>query len=137
MKLLSSILIPEPPVPWKAHKGYGRRSFNPLYKERECFQYHIRKQWDRLALIDPVMIEMIYYMPLPKGFSKKKKEKALLCEVYPDKRPDLDNLNKFLCDCLKGIVMQDDSQIVSLHSKKLYGENSFTLLRIFDLGHET
>lgn len=132
MQCIGSILIKEPPIAWKAHKGFGRRSFNPLYKERECYQYYIQKQWPRDPLDGPVYIKVIYYMAMPKSFSKKKRQDAIEAKIYPVTRPDLDNLNKFLLDCLKGFVMTDDSQVVSLDAQKLFGDVGFTLINVYD-----
>jgi Holliday junction resolvase RusA-like endonuclease len=40
---------------------------------------------------------------------------------YRSKRPDLDNLCKCLMDACNGIVYMDDSQIVELVARKMYG----------------
>ncbi len=50
--------------------------------------------------------------------------------MFPMTRPDIDNYNKFLSDCLNGIVWVDDAQVVELNAKKLYGEKEKTLIRI-------
>lgn len=119
------------PVPWSAHQGYGKRSYNPKAKEREYYQWQIKSQYKKKELLScPVSICFTFYMPIPKGTSKVRYKEMLEGKLHHTKRPDIDNLNKFLCDCLKTIVFEDDSQIVHLISKKCYGENPKTVIVI-------
>lgn len=62
------------------------------------------------------------YFQIPKSVSKKKREKMLLDEIRPTKKPDCDNISKVICDALNGIAFRDDSMIVELTVKKLYSE---------------
>jgi Holliday junction resolvase RusA-like endonuclease len=39
----------------------------------------------------------------------------------PCKKPDIDNILKAYLDAMNGIVYEDDTQVVSLHSTKVYG----------------
>jgi Holliday junction resolvase RusA-like endonuclease len=63
----------------------------------------------------PVALKCWFYFDFPKSMSKKKHREA----VHTSK-PDLDNLVKFVKDCLNGIAWHDDSQVVSIMAKKLY-----------------
>lgn len=56
--------------------------------------------------------EMDFYLPRPKRAPKR--------VVYPEKRPDIDNLMKACLDGIRGIVVADDAQIVSLRVAKHY-----------------
>jgi Holliday junction resolvase RusA-like endonuclease len=47
-----------------------------------------------------------------------------------NQKPDLDNLEKFYLDCATGSVWDDDCKIVSLNSKKIYGENARTEMTV-------
>jgi Holliday junction resolvase RusA-like endonuclease len=64
----------------------------------------------RRPVTGPISISLIFQM----GRNGK--------EVYHTKRPDLDNLAKAVKDALRGIIYQDDSQIVEAHLFKKYGE---------------
>ncbi len=122
------------PVNWKSHVGYGRKSFNPKYKERAFYQWQIRAQYNReLPIAGPVVCYYTFHMPIPASTSKVRKLQMLNGIMHPIKRPDVDNLNKFLSDCLKGIVFEDDSLIVELNSKKVYGERPKTIIRIEEM----
>lgn len=72
----------------------------------------------------PLIVRVQYTFPVLKSMSKKLLKKIESDEFYYYKntRPDLhDNLCKATFDALTGIIWQDDSQIVGLHSSKIYG----------------
>src|ERR1700676_3304525 len=102
------------PVPWRAHAGYGKRSYNPRLAEKEYYQWQIRAQYNQGSPISgPIQVIYTYHMPIPKASSKVRTLQMLNGKMHPIKRPDLDNLNKFLSDTLIGLVIEDDSQIVN------------------------
>jgi Holliday junction resolvase RusA-like endonuclease len=55
---------------------------------------------------------MCVYRPIPKSFSKRRREAAERGKLRPITKPDLDNYVKAAKDALKGVVWADDSQIV-------------------------
>lgn len=118
------------PVPWAAHRGYGKRSFNPRFKEKEFYQWQIKAQWNQAALTCPIKIEVVYHMPIPKGTSKVRHLEMLNGRLHHIRRPDLDNLNKFLLDTLKTICMEDDNQVCEIEARKIYGLVPKTLVKI-------
>ena len=63
------------------------------------------------------------YFPIPKAFSKKKRQLAIDGKVLPDKKPDVDNISKSILDALNGIAYHDDSQVTSLWVWKQYAKN--------------
>ena len=73
-----------------------------------------------------VSATLLFYMPIPKSFSKKKidelKENKMLCP----KKPDIDNLAKAVLDALNGRAYKDDNQIVELFARKEYSEQPRT-----------
>lgn len=60
------------------------------------------------------------YYPIPKSTSKKKKAQMLQGIVLPDKKPDVDNVLKGICDALNTIAYDDDKQIVHMDIEKYY-----------------
>ena len=60
------------------------------------------------------------YYNIPKSFSKKKREMALNGNIRPKKKPDLDNIEKIICDALNKIAYDDDCQVVEVVKSKLY-----------------
>ena len=65
---------------------------------------------------------LIFYMPIPKSWSEKRKEQALRGEIRPTTRPDIDNLEKAICDGLNGVAYIDDRLIVEKHTYEYYGK---------------
>lgn len=64
----------------------------------------------------PDRFSVTFYLPMPKSWSAKKREDKNLAPH--DAKPDLDNLVKALCDCLRS----DDSTIWNVAAAKLWGE---------------
>jgi Holliday junction resolvase RusA-like endonuclease len=60
--------------------------------------------------------------PVPASYSKKRTEACLNDTEKHTKRPDLDNVIKAVIDGMDKIVFNNDSQITSIHSTKVYGE---------------
>lgn len=116
------IVIEGIPVPWAAHGGYGRKSFNPRFKEKEYYQWKIRQQWKTSPIPKPTPISIAYsfHMPIPKSASKKKFAKMLDGTIKHTTTPDTTNMVKFLEDCLKTICFEDDSQVYDFTATKFY-----------------
>lgn len=72
------------------------------------------------------------YLPIPKGFSKKKREQIENWQLRPTTRPDLDNYVKVL-DALNGIIYEDDKQIVSLMATKYYADKPCLVINLRQL----
>ena len=86
------------------------------------------------ALIEgAVKFEAIFYMPIPKSTSKKKMAKMTNGKLLHTKKPDIDNLVKFIFDCLNGLAWKDDTQVVSLDVKKIYSDNPRTVIEISEI----
>lgn len=125
------IEIHREPVAWMAHGGYGRKSFNPRGVEKDYYTWQIKAHYTQcIPLSGPVKVDYTYFLPIPKGVSKVRRLQMLNGMMHPIKRPDIDNFDKFLSDCLTKIVFEDDSQIVHKVSRKIYGETPKTLIKI-------
>ena len=59
-------------------------------------------------------------MPIPASWSQKKRNAAVMGEVWPTTKPDSDNVAKAVLDACNGIVFGDDSQVVKLVVVKQY-----------------
>ena len=60
--------------------------------------------------------------PVPASYSKKRTEACLNETEKHIKKPDLDNVVKAVLDGMSDIVFLSDSQIMSIHATKVYGE---------------
>lgn len=68
----------------------------------------------------PVFMKIIYEMPKVNTRNKKEAEDLESGKMKHLNRPDIDNLQKFTFDVLKGVVYADDSQICRLELRKVY-----------------
>jgi len=72
-------------------------------------------------LIGPVKLFIGAYLPIPQSKSNKWKEAAAEGKVMPIIRPDLDNLQKNVLDCMTRLSFwNDDAQVVSIKAVKWY-----------------
>lgn len=61
----------------------------------------------------PVSMEAWFYLPMPVSKPKSR--------TYPVTKPDLDNLEKLLCDACRKFIYHDDAQICDKITHKRYG----------------
>ena len=76
----------------------------------------------------PITVFCTFYMPIPKSATKKFKA---LCDSVPVrhvKRPDVDNLVKFVLDCLNGVAWVDDGQVAEVNGVKVYSTQPRTVV---------
>lgn len=69
-----------------------------------------------------IYVEIAATHQIPQSWSRKKRQAALAGTLPCLSKPDLDNLEKVICDALNGIAYVDDKQIVEVHKCKAYGE---------------
>lgn len=81
---------------------------------------------------EPVFVEIIANMAIPKSASKKKQAAMLNGDIRPIKKVDWDNCGKIICDALNGIAYRDDSQVVDGHVKKYYAETGSVVVIMTD-----
>lgn len=70
----------------------------------------------------PLAVDIIAFYEVPKSYSKKKKQEMLDGQLYPTKKPDIDNIAKCVLDALNKLAYRDDTQVVRLHTEKHYAE---------------
>ena len=125
------------PVPWKAHKGNGRKSFSPRIKEKTDAQWQLKIQHNQRPLHErAVRVDFFFEMPIPSNMPRNVRDKIANGEkVWHDKRPDRSNLEKLYADCLVGTVLLDDNIIVCGEVQKYYAkEKPRTIIYVNELG---
>lgn len=121
--------VPGAPIPKKRPRFSTRGSFpvayNPQRSEERAWRTEAKNAlfgemgtWLPLEKGIPVFLDVVFYMPIPKSTSKRKRSRML--GMPHVKKPDTDNLVKFVKDCLNGIAWHDDSQVWSIVAKKKY-----------------
>lgn len=128
------------PIPQKRPRFNRRGNKTFCYDEqsklKEGYQWQLKSQFRKEALAIPVAIDLIFYLPIPKSTSKIKQRQMENGIIAPSKKPDIDNLQKFVLDCMNKLIIEDDSQIIEIRAKKIYSSKPGTLVRVFPLADE-
>lgn len=69
----------------------------------------------------PIRLQVVAYIPIPNSFSKAKKSAVGRGELWPEKKPDLDNIVKHVLDVSQGLLFDDDKSICQIVASKAYG----------------
>jgi len=121
------LVIPGIPIAQARPKFYRRGNFvgtySPQQTEAGRWLLTARQQiTEKIPQGVPIRLRAIFYMPIPKSLSKKKRGSL----KYHTKKPDTSNLIKFIEDCLNGEAWHDDSQVCEIMTAKLYDETPRT-----------
>lgn len=127
--------IPGPPVAWSSHRGFGKKSFNPHYKEKEAAQWRLKTQHaGRPLLAGAIRADFLFEMPIPKSMPKKLQARIKAGEkVWHLKKFDIDNMRKFISDCLTGTVWVDDCLNCCGEAQKYYSFEPKTIILIQEI----
>lgn len=80
----------------------------------------------------PVYVKIIWLFP----YKKTEKKKNLGNVIPKGTRPDIDNLNKNLLDCLNEKFIKDDSLIVRLTTEKAWYEVPGIYVKIYEVDED-
>lgn len=69
-----------------------------------------------------VILRICAYRAMPASFSERKRAAAERGEIIPITRPDWDNYGKLASDALNGLVIRDDSQVVTAVIHKRFSD---------------
>ena len=78
----------------------------------------------------PYRLYVEAYFQIPKGVNQSDRERMINRDIFPGKKPDLDNICKAAMDGLNGVAYVDDAQIVSIMSYKVYSEEPRLVLTL-------
>ena len=125
------------PRPQQRHRHFKFGTYDPCKKDKEDF-LTAAKQYHKLdiPLLYPLYINIKFYMKRPKSHYRTGRYEGLVKEKWQnlpmDKKPDIDNLIKFVLDALQGqnAYFVDDSQVVRILVEKIYSDNPRTEIMI-------
>ena len=140
----------------KAQKRHRDRAdggkYDPSAQDKREFNLQSRRYAPESPISGPVLLYVVFYMPVPKGALKKVLEAAADIDYSPPepesvavdfaepylrnnrfhiKRPDLDNLLKLVKDALNGLMWVDDSQVQIGGAFKILSHNPRTEIELF------
>lgn len=90
--------------------------------EQACHDEAVATMQGRPLFEGPLALKLQIIRSVPKSWSKKKREQALLGMIAPINKPDSSNVLKAVEDGFTGAVWVDDAQVVDHHITKRYGE---------------
>lgn len=67
-----------------------------------------------------VAVDITACQALPKRATRAQQHAAARGEIWPIRKPDLDNICKLVLDALNGMAYRDDTQVVVLDARKEY-----------------
>jgi Holliday junction resolvase RusA-like endonuclease len=127
-----SIKIPIQPIPQKRHRNARRNGktfqYDPSSKDKAHFKKLVSSLYSGDILMDPVSVSIIFGFSRPKSHYGSGKNSGKLksgVETYVKRRPDIDNLLKFVFDSCNGLLWHDDSLICEVQTRKIYTETPF------------
>ncbi len=125
------------PVAWKRPQ-FSRtdghlHGYDGQQKLKHGYKWQIISQFRNSPIEGPVCLDITFHMPIPKATSSIRKRQMLNGAMHHMHRPDLDNLQKFVLDCLSKIVIADDCQVVEIKAKKVYSERPGTYVKIIPM----
>jgi len=126
--------ILEKPVPQARHRHNYSKCYDPQYKIRHFFRYLIKQAFmdEELDMFTkPTFLTAEFYLPIPKTKALAKKK-----GLYHTSKSDLDNLLKFILDCMTGIVYKDDSIVCKILSSKMYSQIPRVKINIKEIDQE-
>ena len=129
------IVIPMPPKPKeRPYFSNGHAFTRESTRNYEDAVRYIARSRIKSVLTSATKLTVYFYMPIPKSWSKAKKEEARTGRIRPTFRPDIDNLEKAIMDALNdGIGYNDDSLVVEKHSYEYYSDNPRTEIELEEI----
>ena len=117
--VLSGNPIPQKQTRFSCRGGFPR-AYDPSKKDLEMIQWQIKPFAPETPLLGPICIWTMFFLPIPKGTSKAKRDQMMRRIILPVVPPDDDNLSYIITNAMKKIVYEDDKQICERHVYKVY-----------------
>lgn len=121
------------PKAQKQTKFARGHTYDPSKKEKELVRWQIMPYAPKQPFEGAVEVDITFFMPIPKGTSCVLMKQMINNVMYHVKRPDIDNLSYLVVNAMKGLIYDDDSQIVDLHLHKRFSETPKTVVKIMEL----
>lgn len=126
---MNSFIVPGEPKAKGRPRFSNRGGFVRTYTDAQTTSKEGEVKWyfqqANLPKIEEgsIFLGIKVYREIPKSFGKKKRQAALLGQLRPTSRPDLDNYLKLVCDALNGLAWHDDSQVTTIACDKYYSDS--------------
>jgi len=123
------------PVPWAVYtrRGEPSRGFLAMKAWQQQIQAAVIEKYGAPRLTDPVRLDVSFFRELPGDTPKNFTTWERRCQKQCVKKPDRTNFFKALEDGLNGVLLSDDSIVVSGETTKWFapiGTGPYTLVRV-------
>lgn len=117
------------PIPYTLKLGRGR-IYNPNLTSMEQIKWQIKPYAPKEPFKGPAALDLSFYFKVPASWSATKKRQAIAGTIHHTEKPDTTNLIKLLEDCLKGIFIVDDRQIVHISGHKHWFDQDKAVVKL-------
>ena len=124
------ILSDFPPTAQKRPRVTRFVTYDPSKKDKAEFLKTVLFQLPKAPLTTAIQLQIAFKFARPKSHFKKNGTLLPSAPELHTKKPDIDNLIKFVLDALNGYLYVDDSQIISISASKSYASLSCIEIRI-------
>lgn len=82
---------------------------------------------------NPVGVKIRALFEIPASYTKKKKALAASGQMFPAKKPDIDNIQKAVLDGCNKVVWKDDAQIVKIEMTKEFSDKPRVEVEVYEM----
>jgi Holliday junction resolvase RusA-like endonuclease len=130
-----SFMVKGDPKALKRHRTFRRGKFTGTYDpsqgDKADFLALAHQHAPNKPIDSPIRLHLIFTFSRPKNhYRTNGLVKPQFLDEHHVKKPDVDNLIKFIADSLNGVFWRDDSLIYSVSAEKVYGEQPGTYMAI-------
>ena len=111
-----------PPTPQNRPRVTRNVTYDTSVKDKKDFLKSVLTQLPKEPLNEALIMQVKFYFKRPKSHYNSKGKLKMIAPTQHTKKPDIDNLLKFVLDALNKHLYVDDSQVVSLTGKKFYAD---------------
>ena len=134
MLIFTVNLDPEPQKKTRFKSVNGKHwAYDPTATYISRLKWQIQAYQSSELYMGPIEIDLTFFLPIPVGTSKVKRRLMNNGTIYHIKRPDQDNLAYPVVNAMKGIIYDDDSQVVSARYRKFYSDQPRIVVKVRDL----
>ena len=125
------------PVPWM-RAGYNKQTgviYDRQSKIRSMYKGIFASEYTSAPISGPVEVEILFLLPISQSIKGRMRRDMVSNYVKHIKKPDLDNLEKFILDTMSGIVYVDDCQVIRKIATKRYAERPRVVVTVQAIGN--
>jgi Holliday junction resolvase RusA-like endonuclease len=101
-----------------------------------AYEKLVAESWTGGMMHGAIKMEIWAFFKIPKSASKKMQRCMILNQVKPEKKPDIDNIQKIILDGLQGRAFEDDKQVIEITAHKAYGLEPRVVVEVKEITDE-